>query len=197
MVFGFQEATLVIGVTALSIFALPRMPRESVNLEFFKILRRHSMLTLNIALAGWVFIAAVFGVSGFYFIENAPVDSPQLIAGIVLYLVNLVLVRFYHIYMWDHTVSTPKEKHFKARYLLYLHGLILLTAIGAAIDFGCIGLVVTGTYLWLIPTITWSIYALWLFYGTYLHWSASDKFSRIYMKVVSSSLDSEMADKDQ
>lgn len=180
MVFGFTEASLVVGLTALAIFALPAFP-SSANKQVFKTFSKHGMITFNFVFGGWVAVAVLFGLSGFYFIQNAPTDSWQLIAGIVLFLTNLVLVHFYHRYMWHHEAHDSRHLSLKGRYLLYLHGMITATAIAATVMFGCIGLV-NDSLLYLIPTIAWALYSLGLIGGTILHNRLSDKLSAMYSR---------------
>lgn len=164
-IFGFNEAAGVAAFSAICAWASHVRPGSKQSRIFMKKYNNSMWFGLNWLLYSWVMEAVLLTITLFYFAQNTPGDSWNLIAGLVLFMVHLFGLRMRNMYMWK--LRNPRYA------LLSGWSMQFLTAVGFYI---CM-LVENIQGLYYVPVITFTIYvafflltSLGWFGGIYTNW---------------------------
>lgn len=164
-IFGFNEAAAVAAFSAVCAWATHVFPRrKSAKAYFRKYNPKWSMYVLNWFRWTWVVETALLTITLFYFAQNTPADSWNIIAGTVLFFAHLFSIRVRNMLFWD--TYNPRWT------VAFGWPTLLLTTIGFWISM----IVHNVQGLWYVPVITFGIYSVHLlatlgwFHGFYRRW---------------------------
>jgi hypothetical protein len=152
-IFGFNEAAAVAAWTGFSMFSIGKNKKSKATIALLKTFTDYP--TVGIVMSHLSVILNVLSI--FYFTQNTPADSMQLIAGLVLFLAYNILGKIRHSLRNTLRKETEKTDMGRERWVFILQW---LCGAGFLVAAGCVALIKTG--LFYVPLITFSIELLLL-----------------------------------
>lgn len=175
-IFGFNEAAAVAGIATFCGYQFARYPfRKSTSNWFVAVMGRlvGGRMFMGVPFT-WLLETALLTLTLFYFFQNTLADSWQFIAGTVLGLIYVVLLKVRYMTFWE--MRDP-------RYTTYVG--ILAVLVGGALYAPLIagtrsaavapatdppGFVLTHLHLWWVPVMTHSIHFFGLLISVGFFW---------------------------
>lgn len=102
-IFGFNEAAAVAAFSAICAWATHVFPRSRSTKAYYKKYnpKWSTLMGLQWFRWGWVMETACLTLTIFYFAQNTPADSWNIIAGTVLFFAHLFALRTRNMLFWD------------------------------------------------------------------------------------------------
>lgn len=104
----------------------------------------------------WTLLYAALVVAMFYFTQNTPADSWQLITGVVLFIFHIYWNKMWSVYFWD--MNDPDTALNVLLFPMLISGIALM-----------IVFIVNQTGLFWVSVMLLGVYLLWLLYATVLN----------------------------
>lgn len=172
-IFGFNEAAAVAGIATLCGYQFARYPfRKSTSNWFVAVMGRLVGARMFMGTPfTWLVETALLTLTLFYFWQNTLADSWQFIAGTVLGLIYVVLLKVRYMTFWE--MRDPRATAIVGGILVLVGGALytpLIVGTRSTPAVPPVGFVLEHEHLWWIPVMTHSLHFFGLLVSVGFFW---------------------------